>query len=447
MGEAYAYDQNLLSNSSPVPGPSGVYPLQYPAIEVVSESDPDDCLIVGTVKPHHERTPEIITLDSDEEVINGNTIGDGEVIVHNFDNEEVEDINSAPSCSHKPRTKAQKKQFSLKKRDSSYDSDESTRSSIVVDYHSNRRRIQERSVNGHPRIIWYSDSPTNTSSSDDDSDGEWTVRREKKNYKGKKKKITNKKKELVRKKRNSKDGKRKNKTTKHWKKRFYSKHNDHVMDSDDSGPIQYPRRRKSIALNSSPEPETENRTLHDHDYPLTNPYSTNDINKIVKGRPRLRSVVIKNEPIQRSTLHHNSYLEERSSHISPSSDSSRTSKDENDCERNPESSNEQLFNKWRHQRESSNSSVDSSSRNLYDRLADLRTDQWMQRPSTSSNVTWLGRHYIDTYSSLNPVRYNLCNYTSKGNQQEGQSSTSSSSRQHKRKRSTKDKNEKRKKSS
>ncbi|XP_049787434.1 E3 ubiquitin-protein ligase Topors [Schistocerca cancellata] len=39
------------------------------ASDVVSSSDSEDCVIVGYVKPLHERTPEIVALDTDEDVI------------------------------------------------------------------------------------------------------------------------------------------------------------------------------------------------------------------------------------------------------------------------------------------------------------------------------------------------------------------------------------------
>ncbi|XP_067002019.2 E3 ubiquitin-protein ligase Topors [Anabrus simplex] len=52
-------------------------------------SDPDECMIVGYVKPRHERTPEIITLDSDPEVVE-----EGEITVADRSGDEFISENS-----------------------------------------------------------------------------------------------------------------------------------------------------------------------------------------------------------------------------------------------------------------------------------------------------------------------------------------------------------------
>ncbi|KAK7872257.1 hypothetical protein R5R35_012112 [Gryllus longicercus] len=54
---------NTIRTYPPLPGSSREIPCQ------TVDSDSDDCVIVGYVKPRHERTPEIITLNSDVETV------------------------------------------------------------------------------------------------------------------------------------------------------------------------------------------------------------------------------------------------------------------------------------------------------------------------------------------------------------------------------------------
>lgn len=270
-------------STSPVAGPSGLR--HTTCVDI--ESDSDDCMIIGTLKPKHERTPEIITLDSEPEP-NVEPAPDVTVTVKTsyssdsgVSEREDEDFE-APSTSYRISTRSQ---TASRKRGVSESSDEEyTPVGRRYSYTSNGTRNHYY----QSRVVWFSDSQSDESSSLS-SDERYGSRKTKKS-KGKKKKSTAKK--TKRKSHSSKDSKKRSKSSKYWKKKICSKSEVDTSSSDSSranSPVPQTSKQRRRSSIRSPSPELNTRNMQEHNYSA--PYNTDELKKFAAGRPRLRSVV------------------------------------------------------------------------------------------------------------------------------------------------------------
>lgn len=314
-------------STSPVAGPSAVH---CPTC-VDIESDSDDCEIIGTLKPKHERTPEIITLDSDSEpdVVDG--VPDVSVTVKTsyssddtgISDREDEDFE-APSTSYRISTRSQ---TANRKRKSVFESSDEEYSPLkqrcLYTSSGNRNHYYQS------RVVWFSDSQSNESSSSSSSSDERYGSRKTKKSKGKKKKSAARK--SKKKSRRSKESKKRNKITKYWKKKICSKSEVDTSSSDTSranSPVMHSSKscRRSSVRSSSPESSTRN--IQEHNYSV--PYTTDELNKFVSGRPRLRSVVtVKTDDSPHSSTAHG-YTSHENSRLSDMGGSNRRSDSDDD---------------------------------------------------------------------------------------------------------------------